>query len=131
MSENRHSGVLRVIGVNRAYHVKKVGKAREGAPPEEKHREKYVDNRALEEHPVHLLTRRETTIGRALDNDVILLDPLVSREHARLVLDEQGWSIYNLTANNTMSVNGHPVPVGEQLALHPQDFVQIGGTLLQ
>ncbi len=131
MSESRNYGVLRVIGVKRAYHVKKVRKAREEESSEEMRREKYTDNRALEEHPVHLLTRRETTIGRALDNDVILLDPLVSREHARLVLDEQGWSIYNLTTNNIVSVNGRPVPVGEQLALHPQDFVQIGGTLLQ
>jgi len=80
---------------------------------------------------VHLLTRRETTIGRALSNDIILMDPTVSREHARLVLDEQGWHVVNLTEQNIVRVNGRPVPGGGNLALQPQDILVLGSTMLQ
>src|ERR1044071_8575283 len=69
---------------------------------------------------VHLLTRKETTIGRALNNDVILLDPTVSREHAHLVLNEHGWRITNLTEQNVVRVNGRSVPGGGSLPVRPQ-----------
>ena len=51
---------------------------------------KYPTGWLPEEGLVHVLMQRETTIGRALNNDVILMDPTVSREHARLVLDGDG-----------------------------------------
>src|SRR5258708_29218215 len=41
-----------------------------------------------EEGLVHVLAHQETNIGRALNNDVILLDLTVSREHASLHLDQ-------------------------------------------
>lgn len=84
-----------------------------------------------EEGLIHILTRTETAIGRALNNDVILLDPTVSREHARLVLDESGWQIINLTTKNVVRVNGHFVPSGSSLSMHPQDLVVLGSTMLQ
>ncbi|QBD81873.1 PrsW family intramembrane metalloprotease [Ktedonosporobacter rubrisoli] len=84
-----------------------------------------------DERLVHLLTRCETTIGRALSNEIILMDPTVSREHARLVLDERGWHIFNLTLHNTVRVNGRQVPSGSSLPLSPQDFLVLGSTILQ
>jgi RsiW-degrading membrane proteinase PrsW (M82 family) len=84
-----------------------------------------------EERLVHLLVRRETTIGRALSNDVILIDPTVSREHARLVLDEYGWHVTNLTAHNIVRVNGRLVPSGMSLPMQPQDILVLGSTMLQ
>ena len=84
-----------------------------------------------EEGLVHLLTRRETTIGRALNNDIVLMDPTVSREHARLLLDQYGWQLVNLTTQNIVRVNGRPVPAGGSLALQPQDIVILGSTMLQ
>jgi RsiW-degrading membrane proteinase PrsW (M82 family) len=80
---------------------------------------------------VHVLTRTETTIGRALNNDVILLDLTVSREHAYLVLDETGWRITNLTEQNVVRVNGRPVPAGGSLPVRPQDILVVGSTMLQ
>ena len=80
---------------------------------------------------VHVLTRQDTTIGRALNNDIILMDPTVSREHARLVLDQDGWHIINLTAKNVVRVNGRPVPSGSSLSMQPQDILIIGSTMLQ
>lgn len=80
---------------------------------------------------MHVLMQRETTIGRALNNDVVLMDPTVSREHARLVLDHNGWHIINLTARNIVRVNGQQVPSGSSLPLQPQDVLILGGTMLQ
>lgn len=84
-----------------------------------------------EEGLVHMLTRYETTIGRALNNDIVLMDPTVSREHARLVLDRDGWHLVNLTAQNIVRVNGRPVPCSASLAVQPQDIIVLGSTMLQ
>lgn len=92
---------------------------------------KYPMGWVPEDRLVHLLTRSETTIGRALNNDILLMDPTVSREHARLVKDEQGWHIFNLTEQNTVRVNGHAVPGGSSLPVKPQDFLILGSTILQ
>ncbi len=80
---------------------------------------------------VHVLTRRETALGRALNNDIILLDLTVSREHARLALNEDGWRITNLTEQNVVRVNGRPVPSGGSLLVSPQDILVLGNTMLQ
>lgn len=80
---------------------------------------------------VHVLTRRDTAIGRALNNDVILMDLAVSREHARLLLNEDGWRIINLSDQNVVRVNGRPVPSRGSLAVHPQDILVLGNTMLQ
>src|SRR5690348_9503671 len=79
-----------------------------------------------EERLVHVLVRRETTIGRALSNDIILMDPTVSREHACLVLDEYGWHVVNLTVHNIVRLNGHAVPSGGSLPMMPQDVLVLG-----
>lgn len=84
-----------------------------------------------EEGLVHVLTSKETRIGRALNNDVILMDLTVSREHAYLLLSENGWRITNLTGQNVVRVNGHQVPQGGSLPVHPQDILVLGNTMLQ
>ncbi len=92
---------------------------------------KYPTGWLPEEGLVHVLTQHETSIGRALNNDVVLMDPTVSREHARLVLDRDGWQIINLTARNIVRVNGRSVPSGLSLPIHPQDVLILGSTMLQ
>jgi RsiW-degrading membrane proteinase PrsW (M82 family) len=92
---------------------------------------KYPTGWLPEEGLVHVLTRHQTSIGRALNNDVVLMDPTVSREHARLVLDPNGWHIINLTARNIVRVNGKPVQSGSSLPMHPQDVLILGSTMLQ
>ncbi len=93
--------------------------------------ERYPSGWLPEEQLVHLLARRETTIGRALNNDIILMDPTVSREHARLVLDEYGWHVLNLTVHNIVRVNGQPVPSGVSVGMNSQDVLVLGSTMLQ
>jgi RsiW-degrading membrane proteinase PrsW (M82 family) len=116
---NQHYGVLRVVRV------------RPPANAATTVQNKYPTGWLPEERLVHLLTRRETTIGRALSNDIILMDPTVSREHARLMLDEDGWHVVNLTEQNIVRVNGRPVPSGGSLPLQSQDILILGSTMLQ
>ena len=113
------------------YGVLRVVRVRPPANGEMNLQERYSSGWLPEERLVYLLTRGETTIGRALNNDLVLMDPTVSREHARLVLDQQGWHVYNLTLQNVVRVNGRPVPGGEALPMQPQDFLVIGSTMLQ
>jgi RsiW-degrading membrane proteinase PrsW (M82 family)/pSer/pThr/pTyr-binding forkhead associated (FHA) protein len=93
--------------------------------------DKYPSGWLPEERLVHLLTKGETMIGRALHNDIVLLDPTVSREHARLVLDSFGWHVTNLTTHNIVRVNGHSIPSGSSFPMHPQDILILGSTMLQ
>lgn len=116
MSQNY--GVLRVVRVRPALELA-------GSPV------KYPTGWLPEEGLVHVLTHRETAIGRALNNDIILMDPTVSREHARLVLNQEGWHIINLTVKNVVRVNGRPVPSGSSLPMKPQDVLVVGSTMLQ
>ena len=59
------------------------------------------------------------------------MDPTISREHARLVLDQSGWHIINLTAQNVVRINGRLVPGGSSLQIQPQDILVLGNTMLQ
>src|SRR5262249_41981699 len=105
-------------------------------PPESsmkkiKQRYRYLRFWLPEERLTHVLSQRETTIGRALSSDIILLDPTVSRDHARLVLGEDGWCVQNVTENNVVRVNSHVVAGGACSPLQPQDLLVIGNTTLQ
>ncbi len=93
--------------------------------------DRYPSGLLPEERLVHLLSRTSTSVGRALNNDIILMDPTVSREHARLDLDASGWRITNLTEQNIVRVNGRPVPSGGSLSMQPQDILILGSTMLQ
>src|SRR6266567_3050313 len=118
-SMSQYYGVLRVVRVRPTANAAKALQ------------DKYPSGWLPEERLVHLLTHKQTTIGRALSNDLVLMDSTISREHARLVCDEQGWRVFNLTEQNMVGVNGHFVLAGASLPLYPQDFLVIGSTTLQ
>ena len=63
------------------------------------------------------------TVGRALTNDVALLDPTVSRRHASLVVDESGIDLSDLGSSNGTFVNGERV---ERARLNVGDVLTFG-----
>ncbi len=64
------------------------------------------------------------TLGRALDNDVVLEDTRVSRYHAELRLREGRYYLRDLRSTNGTLVNGRPVV---EEPLKPGDLVSLGG----
>ncbi len=68
-----------------------------------------------------------TTIGRAVDNDITLDDPLVSRHHARLDLKAGACLITDLgSANGTRIANREMAP-REPEPVTDGDRIEIGG----
>jgi adenylate cyclase len=51
------------------------------------------------------LLKRETTIGRSRENDIVLLDQSVSRKHAKIVKTDQGHLLSDLGSFNGTLVN--------------------------
>jgi hypothetical protein len=68
-------------------------------------------------------------IGRSLDCNLTIEDPLVSREHARIVIDESGERVEDMGSRNGVRVNGvqikGPTPLndGDRVRIGTQDFV--------
>lgn len=71
------------------------------------------------------------TIGRGLHNSVVLVDPAVSREHARLGLDDDGWWLENVSAHNPALVNDALVAPGERVTVAPGDRMLLGGSAIE
>ncbi|MCA8923974.1 MAG: sigma 54-interacting transcriptional regulator [Planctomycetes bacterium] len=67
------------------------------------------------------------SLGRALDNTVVIEDAAASREHCALELGEGGWTLKDLKSRNGTRLNGRFV---EQTPVEPGDVVGIGGTLV-
>ena len=68
------------------------------------------------------------TIGRSEDNNLVVLDPLVSRHHARLVPRNGRLVLTDLASRNGTRVNGRAV---RDAVLGAGDRIEIGGTLVE
>src|SRR3990167_8327440 len=55
---------------------------------------------------VHLLTSAQTLIGRKSDADIILDHPLVSRHHARILREHDGFHLLDLESSHGTYLNG-------------------------
>jgi len=86
---------------------------------------------SLSRDTVYLLTQPVMTIGRGNHNAIILQDPTVSREHARLILRHSSWIIENLSAHNVVRVNDQDVAPGTAAPIQTLDILTLGGTELQ
>src|SRR4028119_795091 len=62
-------------------------------------------------------------LGRGSDNDVVLSDVSVSRYHAEILLDPEGWTVHDLKSTHGVEGNGAPA---EKAPLHPGDHLSIG-----
>ena len=58
-----------------------------------------------------VIRKRSVTVGRSLDNDLVLDSPDVSRRHARLDLNGAALMLTDLGSTNGTKVNGRPVKV--------------------
>jgi signal transduction histidine kinase len=72
-------------------------------------------------------TYSPVALGRDSSNAVRLIDTEISRRHAELRRDRDGYRIVDLGSQNGTFVNGQPV---DQTPLHSGDRVQLGSTVL-
>jgi hypothetical protein len=70
------------------------------------------------------LPRGITIVGRSLDCHLTIEDPLVSREHARITIDDDGPRVEDMRSRNGVRVNG--LVVREPTHLRDGDRVRIG-----
>jgi pSer/pThr/pTyr-binding forkhead associated (FHA) protein len=90
-----------------------------------------VTNGPQEGHTFRL-TRSEIVIGRAIENaswEIGLLDPSVSRPHARLTRQDDRWSIHDMGSSNGTRINGNDLPA-EGAQLSDGDTLRLGGSML-
>jgi len=69
------------------------------------------------------LDREEIRLGRGSDNDIVLPDFSVSRKHAAVKREGDGWFVYDLKSTNGVQVNGLSI---NKAPLRSGDLVKIG-----
>lgn len=70
------------------------------------------------------LDRAVVSLGRALDNDVVLEEGRVSRRHAQIRFMHNSFCLYDLASANGTQVNGQAV---DQVILRDGDTISLGG----
>ncbi len=73
------------------------------------------------------LAKEVTTIGRSLANDITIIDPFVSRVHAKIIEKEGGYEILDLGAKHAVEVNGKII---SRQRLKEGDKITLGSSLL-
>lgn len=77
---------------------------------------------------IYLLDRGVMAIGRNEDCNIVLLDPGVSRRHAKILLEKDIYVLQDLNSTNGTYVNGERI---ESHPLQDGDKVSMGGVVLK
>ena len=74
------------------------------------------------------LNRSHTSLGRALDNDIVLLDIAASRKHAQIIRGPEGFILLDLRSANGIFLNGRRITEED---LYDGDEIEVGETILK
>lgn len=69
-------------------------------------------------------------VGRAPENEIVLNDATVSREHLVLERPKDGWIVHALAASKATLVKGKPAAPGSPVPLASGDQLTVGGVTL-
>jgi pSer/pThr/pTyr-binding forkhead associated (FHA) protein len=75
-----------------------------------------------------LRPNREITIGRSSDLDMVLVEDMVSRKHAKITTDDRSVSIQDLGSTNGTFVNGEKIRV---VRLKEGDRILVGTSIIK
>ena len=84
-----------------------------------------VQRRAAKPERIVVWDTQDISVGRAPENDVVVEDPEMSREHARFYKSEGGYSVQNLSMSNPTYVNDQPAT---SQPLRNKDVVRLAET---
>ncbi|HEX9386163.1 MAG TPA: FHA domain-containing protein [Anaerolineales bacterium] len=73
------------------------------------------------------LTKAVINIGRRLENDLVIDDPRVSRNHAQLRAIQGHYVLFDLSSTGGTFVNGSRV---SETIIYPNDSISLGGVIL-
>ena len=73
------------------------------------------------------LVKPAISIGRRLENDLVIDDPRVSRNHAQLRALEGHFVLFDLSSTGGTFVNGNRV---SETIIYPNDTISLGGVKL-
>ena len=76
-------------------------------------------------------SRPRVLIGRGLDCDLVIGGTDVSRKHAAIEREQDGWTISDLESRHGTFVNRGKIHPGQKQALKPDDVIQIGTVQLK
>ncbi|MCB1196844.1 MAG: FHA domain-containing protein [Bdellovibrionota bacterium] len=72
----------------------------------------------------------QITFGRTAQNDVVLAEQAISRQHARIFFENNQLWITDLGSKNGTMVNKKTITPHQNVAIHPNDSIQLGSTIL-
>lgn len=76
------------------------------------------------------LARSSVVMGRGKQSDIVLAEQGISRQHASIQRDPQGWTLTDLGSTNGTLLNGQPLRAREPYLLRSGDRVTIGSYVL-
>lgn len=79
---------------------------------------------SVEQPEIYLLDRSIISVGRDTDNDIILVEPEVSRHHLRFILSKTGYAVEELNTTNGTYLNDRRLL--HQRMLRDSDHIRIG-----
>ena len=84
------------------------------------------------EEPIVVSAKGKTTIGRAVENDVLLTEPRVSRRHAEIewLKFQKGYCICDLGSSNGTYLNNERLPANRPHFLNDWDKIRIASAVL-
>ena len=80
-----------------------------------------------DEPTVYALRGAATSVGRSTENDIVIVEPELSRRHFLLTLTLDGYVIEDLGSTNGTIVNGEPLE--DPRLLYVDDVIQVGTTV--